>query len=52
MMTTATIESVISLADGVSVLVFFTDGTTLRMSRKSYESGSWRNGTHPGLIAK
>lgn len=44
------IKSLENLPDGVSVRVHFTDGTTLRMSRKAYESGSWKGGTSAGLV--
>jgi hypothetical protein len=34
----------------VTVRLHFTDGLTMRMSRKAYENGSWQKGTHKGLI--
>lgn len=46
------ITSVEALADGVSVKLTFADGTTLRMARRSFESGSWKKGTHPGLVIR
>ncbi len=33
-----------------SVRLTFADGTTLRMSRKAYGSGSWKSGTTPSLV--
>jgi hypothetical protein len=33
-----------------TVRLHFTDGLTMQMSRKAYESGNWQNGTHKGLI--
>ena len=47
-----TVTNIENLTDGVSVRVHFADGTTLRMSRKSYESGSWKKGTDLRLVAK
>jgi hypothetical protein len=33
-----------------NVRLTFTDGSTLQMARKSYESKSWMRGTSKGLI--
>lgn len=44
-----TITKVEAIND-VTVRVHFSDGSTLRMSRASLESGSWKRGTDAGLV--
>jgi hypothetical protein len=47
--TTEDIASIESINDAM-IRLHFIDGTTLQMSRKTFESGRWQNGTSRSLI--
>ena len=36
--------------DDVTIRLTFEDGTTLKMAKKTYENGNWKNGTSAGLV--